>query len=149
MKTKKQYIIGVVLILFCIIGIYYFVSSKNIELPVVIEKEKIEIENNINSKSVNVSLVISGQEYHTSIKEGASVFDAMEKMQKESTENNLFSFKYTNNASLGNFITEINNKKGTPGEYWIYYVNNEKASVGVSNYILKDGDIINWSQEGI
>ena len=50
---------------------------------------------------------------------------------------------------MGSFVTGINNNKGSPGKYWIYYVNDKKASVGVSNYILKEGDIINWKQEGI
>jgi hypothetical protein len=52
-------------------------------------------------------------------------------------------------SGLGNFIDEINGIKGTKGRYWIYYINNKKASVGVSKYFVKNGDIIKWSQEGI
>ena len=50
---------------------------------------------------------------------------------------------------MGSFITEINGIKGLPGKYWIYYVNDKLASVGVSKYVLKEGDIINWKNEGI
>lgn len=66
-------------------------------------------------------------------------------LQKESD----FSFKGKEYSSLGYFVEEINRNKGTPGKYWIYYVNGKEASVGISKYILKNGDIIKWSQEGI
>jgi len=173
MKIKKQYIIIVfVLISIFIIGFSYLDLNKNREVSVIIDdqqtqnkdvlnkqsnteiliqrsevKDKIEVIENINT--IKVSLFVADKKYETNIKENSSVFEAMEKMQKESASGNIFNFKYTNNASLGNFITEINGEYGTPGKYWIYYVNDKKASVGVSNYILKEGDIIKWSQEGI
>jgi hypothetical protein len=140
MKTKKQYIItGVILLL--VFSIFFSYFYKKSLLP-----ETTPLEQN---QAIKVSLVVLDKRYETEIKMDASVFEVMKKIQRENTDSNLFDFKYIRNANLGNFITEINGNYGTPGKYWIYYVNSKKASVGVSNYILKDGDIISWSQEGI
>jgi len=168
-KNKKYIFIGFATLLILIVGLLYLNSSKEKVLPIIIENQQIQTDLNtktqveipiqkdekketpqtkpLDENNIKVSLLVVDKRYEVNIKEDSSVFDAMEKMQKENTDN-LFNFKYTHNASLGNFITEINGKYGTPGKYWIYYVNNKKASVGVSNYILKDGDIITWSQEG-
>jgi len=43
----------------------------------------------------------------------------MEKIQKESASDNLFSFKITNNASLEIYYRD-KRQYGTPGKYWIY-----------------------------
>lgn len=48
-------------------------------------------------------------------------------------------------GDLGIFITEIEGKKnGENGNYWQYFINGKYANIGVSNYILKQGDIIEW-----
>ena len=60
---------------------------------------------------------------------------------------NNFTFNYKEYSGLGIFIDEINGVKGGQGGYWIYYINNKEANVGVSNYILKDGDSVLWKQE--
>ena len=99
------------------------------------------------SNNLKVSLEVLDKVYKTEINEGSSVFDAMKEM-KDATES-LFDFKYKETPGLGNFVTEINGMKGTPGKYWIYYVNNKKATIGASQYVLKEGDIIRWNQEGL
>ena len=65
---------------------------------------------------------------------------------KEENKND-FDFEYNEYPYLGIFINGINGAVGSPGAYWIYYVNDKEASVGVSNYIINEGDIINWKQE--
>jgi len=169
MKIKKQRIfIGITIVIILIIGFLYLNNKKELSVIVPIDqnynqdkiKYKIEIPTKeilkkenlpivIDTNNIKVSLIVSDKKYETKIKEGSTVFEAMKKIEEESTSDNLFSFKYTEHSGLGSFITEINEIKGTPGKYWIYYVNNEKASVGVSKYIMKEGDIINWKQEGI
>lgn len=172
LKNKKYIIIGSLILLISIGGFSYsnlikekdssvinqvaqnqtktnLNINKKAEIPIE-EKEKKEIPQKTPDKnSIQVSLTVVDKKYETHIKENSSVFEAMENIKNESTGNNIFDFKYTNNESLGNFVTEINGQYGTPGKYWIYYVNDKKASVGVSNYILKEGDIIKWSQEGM
>jgi len=167
MKNKKKYIIlGIVLLIFFALLIFVPKKEKSVTAVLPLNQNKIEdkveavkeitvkekpIKENtslvIDSKNLKVSLEVLDKVYRTEIIEGSSVFKAMKGMKDD--PKNLFDFKYKENPGLGNFVTEINGMKGTPGKYWIYYVNNEKATIGASQYILKDGDIIRWSQEGL
>lgn len=166
---EKKIFIGITLLIVLSIGFLYLNNKKEVSVAPINQnynQDKIEpqpesqiaakplSEKNINARvsdyqTIKISLVVLDKKYETEIKEGSTVFEAMKKIEEESTSDNLFIFKYTEHSGLGSFITEINGIKGTPGKYWIYYVNNEKASVGVSKYIIKEGDIINWKQEGI
>jgi hypothetical protein len=95
--------------------------------------------------NIQVALKVLGETYKVGIENGATVYDVMN-IVKETKENN-FSFISKEYPGLGIFVDEINGIKGTPQKYWIYYVNGKEAPIGISNYILKDGDIINWKQE--
>ena len=168
MKIQKRHIIIGSLSLLMIMIIYtLFFKQKELSLLVPYEKNYTEIK--VESKTepiirekvsqpvskaqpvqgVKISLNVLDNKYITETKEGSSLFEVMEEIKKESVEGKIFDFKYKETSGLGNFITEINGNKGTPGRYWIYYVNGKLGSVGVSNYIVKEGDIINWTQEGI
>ena len=48
---------------------------------------------------------------------------------------------------MGKFIETINGVKGNGDQNWIYYVNGQKAQVGVSNYKIKPGDVVSWKYE--
>lgn len=89
-----------------------------------------------------VKLIVFDKNYEIGIKEGDSVFEAMKNLQKN--EGNNFSFNYKEYPSLGIFINQMNNIKDGNGKYWIYSINDKEASVGVSKYVLKEGDIIKW-----
>ena len=95
--------------------------------------------------SIFVSLGVLDKNYELKINEGSNVFDLMQQLQNEKKDE--FSFKYKEYLDMGVFIYEINGIEGKSGEYWIYYVNGKEASVGVSTYILKEGDSILWKQE--
>lgn len=46
------------------------------------------------------------------------------------------------------FIEAINGtENGDDGKYWQYYVNNEFAEVGCSDYFLSDNDVVEWQFE--
>jgi len=117
--------------------------------PIIKEKVSQPVPKALPVQGLKISLNVLDNKYITETKEGSSLFEVMEEIKKESVEGKIFDFKYKETSGLGNFITEINGNKGTPGRYWIYYVNGKLGSVGVSNYIVKEGDIINWTQEGI
>lgn len=52
---------------------------------------------------------------------------------------------YETYAGLGEFITQIGDKKsGANGRYWQYWVNGNYAQVGASSHIVKNDDIIEW-----
>ncbi len=94
---------------------------------------------------VRVSLFIGDQQYSADIISGGTVYDLMTTLQNKGE----FSFKSKEYAGLGQFIEEINGLANNPrqGQYWIYYINGQSADRGVSNYILKLNDIINWKYE--
>jgi hypothetical protein len=97
------------------------------------------------STNDTISLIVQNKTYTIQIKDGSTVYDAMN-IAQNMTDNN-FSFKAKEYPNLGIFIEEINGIGGRSGKYWIYYVNNKEASVGVSKYIIKSGDIITFQQE--
>lgn len=47
-------------------------------------------------------------------------------------------------SGLGFYVTKIGSLEESNGKYLIYYVNGKEASVGISSYIPKDGDVIDW-----
>jgi hypothetical protein len=52
-------------------------------------------------------------------------------------------------SGLGFFVEEINGTKNNPqtNEYWIYYINGASAQVGISQYKIKNNDLITWKYE--
>lgn len=50
---------------------------------------------------------------------------------------------------LGFFVEEINGIKNNPqtNEYWIYYINGASAQIGISQYKIKNNDLITWKYE--
>jgi len=60
-----------------------------------------------------------------------------------------FAFTSKEYAGLGHFVESINGIKNNPQEnkYWIYYINGQSAPVGISQYVLKKGDVIEWKFE--
>lgn len=142
MKKTILKIVGIALIV-SIFGNFSFSFAYTDKAPT----KKVTSNKKIKSKENFITLQVGSNEYKISYKEGESLYDAMKGFSNK--KENKFSFNSKNYPGLGNFIDEINGIKGTPGKYWIYYVNNKKVSVGASKYILKPGDTVTWKQEGI
>ena len=136
-NQKKILIVSIFFILLAIVVFGFLKFSKQNSSPQIVPKA-LSVEN------IKISLNVLDKKYETEIKEDASVFEVMKKIEEENMKDNLFNFKYEEFTGLGAFINEINGQKGGENGYWIYYVNNIEASVGVSKYILKSGDIISW-----
>lgn len=90
-----------------------------------------------------VILEIEEIKYEAKIGKEESVYDFMLELQKESKIN----FKDQNYPGMGKLIEEINGVKNSGEKNWIYYVNNKKAKIGVSNYKVKSGDVVSWKYE--
>lgn len=162
-KNNKNILIVSFSILIIIICFVYFLSYRQTTkkefqptqvtqtLPVIISP-KIEgkplsgasasLNTEVEKTEEKVILIVFEKKYEVAIKENDSVYKAMENLQKNK-ENN-FTFSYKEYPSLGIFINKINNMEGGRGKYWLYYVNGEESTIGVSEYILKGGDIIKW-----
>lgn len=170
MNIKKQRVVILIgLFLLFVISIFVFANRKK-EIQIIVPIEQNYIEEKVSpefiikdqkkdkldiildqgkSENIRLTLKVFDENYNFETKKDSTVFDAMSSLEKDITNTNPFSFKYKDNINMGSFITEINGVKGSPGKYWIYYVNDKLASVGVSKYILKEGDIISWKNEGI
>jgi len=53
-------------------------------------------------------------------------------------------FSGKNYLGLGFFVTDIGTLHSGNGKNLLYYINGKEASVGVSSYLLKNGDFIEW-----
>ncbi|MDO8592723.1 MAG: DUF4430 domain-containing protein [bacterium] len=111
-------------------------GEKKIEQPPIVSAPAEE--------KIKMAIIINGINYETEIKVGSSAYDLMNNLRQE----NKISFSGKNYAELGFFAEEINGVKNNPsGENWLYYVNGQPAQVGISNYIIKNNDIIEWKYE--
>lgn len=143
---KKKIIL--VLVLFAVlVGVLYF--NKDEKEVAVVPEQVVAKEESVSEKIKEiktvpmVTLEVLGEKYRSEVREGDTVYLIMKRLGEK--EN--FSFNYKEYPSMGVFVDEINGIKGEPGKYWIYYVNGVEASVSVSKYILKEGDVISWKQE--
>lgn len=164
MKNKNQNILIVLILIFFIIFIYFFRinlvrnrtennQENKIEEIAIIDLSKDKFEPKENKKlpleekehtdeEKIVTLIVLNKVYEIRIDENENLYETM--INLENKDKNNFSFLYKQYPSLGVFVYEINGLKAGNGKYWIYSVNGQEAIVGISNYILKDGDIINW-----
>lgn len=95
-------------------------------------------------EKIKAVMIIGGVKYEVEIKADSSVYDFMNLLKAE----NKINFSGKNYSELGFFIEEINGLKNNPvGENWFYYVNGRPAQVGISNYLIKADDIIEWKYE--
>lgn len=72
-----------------------------------------------------------------------SVFDLL---QKIAADNGLELKSQDHGGDLGIFVEAINGQESdfANDQFWQYWVNNEYAKIGASNYYLADGDVVEW-----
>ncbi len=77
------------------------------------------------------------------LKQGQSVLNLLEKI---CADNNLELEYDPPKDSLGVFITNIDGivNDGSSNKWWTYWVNNKMAMKAADQFILQDGDIIEW-----
>ncbi|HAT03228.1 MAG TPA: hypothetical protein DCS29_00415 [Candidatus Magasanikbacteria bacterium] len=94
-----------------------------------------------------VRMIVNGETYTIELKDNMTVYDLMLTLSADSKKPFLFETKEY--PGMGHFVESINDLKQNPKEdrYWIYYINGESAKVGISNYIINQGDIIEWKYE--
>ena len=139
-KNQKNILIILLLIIIFFIGAFYYRNFLKFENKIIKDDNKIET-----SKENIVTLFVLGKIYKVSVKDGDTVYDAMNML--ESNKENNFTFQFKDYPSMGIFIEGINGIKGEKNKYWIYSVNKVEASISVSKYILKNGDSILWEQK--
>lgn len=94
---------------------------------------------------IPVILEIEEIVYKIRVKPNSSVYDAMIKAQETLD----LRFDGKEFSGLGFLVEEINGMRQNSRmrKYWIYYVNDKKANVGISAYMLQKNDVILWKYE--
>ena len=90
-------------------------------------------------------LEVQDRRYESDILQNTSVYDFMVHLQ----ETQDFQFSGRDFFGIGFFVEEINHVKENTQKriYWIFYVNDQKAKVGISSYIIQPNDVILWKYE--
>ena len=96
---------------------------------------------------IKVTLIAGDKTYTASIPKDGSVYYVMTTLASSTTAH--FTFKAKEYPGMGYLIEEINGVKGANGKYWTFYVNGKSSDVGVSQYKLKNGDVIDWRYGGL
>jgi len=76
------------------------------------------------------------------VADGQNVFEVLNKVVSE----NDIVLEYKDYGDMGVFIESIDKIANDfkTNRFWQYWVNNEYANVGASNYLLKGGDMVEW-----
>jgi len=145
MQKKYKKIIFLILIIFLIFCIFAFFHVKKISIDSFVTiKNTTENKNQIPiGKEIPTTLEINNTKYKKKINSKITVYEFMKKIENDGKIN----FKEKNYIGMGRFIEEINGIRMTKEKYWIYYVNNKKANIGISNYKINPGDKISWKYE--
>ncbi len=148
MYKKENIKLGILVLTFCLffvmlcVTLYsYFVESSS----VVFDNKEYLIANPSNTefKITKTVVEIENQRYESEITGETNVYDLMDQLRKEGK----ISFTEKNYTGMGKFIDSINGKNRDKKHNWIFYVNNEKSGMGVSNYQIKNGDVVSWKYE--
>jgi hypothetical protein len=90
--------------------------------------------------SKKATLTFADQTIEFSISNNTTVYDAMNSLVSEGK----ISFEGREYPSLGYFVTSIGSLESGNGKNLMYYINGKEASLGVSSYVVQEGDIIEW-----
>ena len=124
------------------------VSNKMIS-PISVKKDgvinKIEIEKETISlkNTENITIILGEEIINLSVPQNTLFYDALVQAKNQGQ----IAFDGKNYPGLGFFITDIGTLHAGGGKNLLYYINGKEATVGVSSYTLKDGDIIKWKLE--
>jgi len=93
--------------------------------------------------AISAALKVGDVVFNLATRDGATLYDVMENERRAGT----LSFSGREYPGLGFFVTEIGSFREGNGKYLVYYVNGEQASVGISSYVVREGDVIEWRLE--
>ena len=106
-------------------------AQKNIEQKILPKEAK---------QTETITLVAGSSTASLFFAPGQTLYEAL-RMEENSKA---ISFDGKEYPGLGFLVTDIGALHQGSGKYLIYSINGIEASVGVSSYILKDGDVVSW-----
>jgi len=143
-KIKKLILIFF-LVLICLVLIYIYKAPKEPISPPVspISSSPLSVKQENVAKNQNtVTLLVNNTKYESVIQNQITIYELMLQLKNEGKMN----FQEKTYTGMGKFIEEINGLKNRE-KNWIYYVNDKKAQIGISNYQIKPGDVVSWKYE--
>jgi hypothetical protein len=154
MKKKVIYIIILVIFFLLLASIFTGIETKKVQLGTplslfgnvkspLLQKAIIPEKVSEVTDGRQTNFIVGSVSYPVSTAVGGNIYEVMNTLS--STTAFRFTAKYY--QGLGYFIEEINGIKNKDGYYWTLYVNEVYSTVGVSDYILKEGDQIEWKLE--
>lgn len=90
-----------------------------------------------------IALTVDGVTYKTQATSTQTILEVMRTLEKTTD----FSFKGTDFAGMGFFVSEVNHKKSADGYYWMLYLNMLATEKGASQVYVTPGDKILWRYE--
>lgn len=138
-KDIKIIIIGSITIFGLLLTFSIMKKSVSISDP-SLKKSEISTESIPVKNIISITIIAGDKTLHIASYAGTSLYDAL----ISAKANKQIEFSGKNYSGLGFFVTNINNLRNGNGKNLFYYINNKEASVGVSSYLLKDGDTIEW-----
>ena len=139
-QLSASLILGVILVL----AVVLFGGPKNQEsLPLNSDLKEGEVAQVL----IETELLVDGSSSYVSVEPGSSALDLMNMVAEETDE---FSFE-GKESEFGVFVETINGLSNDTGEsrYWSLYVNDKLSVVGAADYIINDGDLIEWRYEQV
>lgn len=117
----------------------------NSEIKTQTVKPTIEKTQNIKTEENNLHFTLLAGNINTQLlfSPNSFLYDALVKERDAGK----ITFSGKNYPGLGFFVTDIGTLHAGSGKYLLYYINGKEATVGISSYTLKDGDIIEWKLE--
>lgn len=102
------------------------------------KKKQIEVTLNIQGPGISLKKPLS-------VESESTVYEVLKKASHQFD----FSLKISQHTSLGAFVEGIAGTTNKPGSdlYWLYYLNGQFASKGVSSQVVSNGDVIKWIYE--
>jgi Domain of unknown function (DUF4430) len=113
-------------------------SEPKVETPKVNTVQRASTSDQVVFPKARIS--IFGEDLEVAITDKMTVYDAMNVLKEEGK----ITFEGKNYPGLGFFVTKINSLESGDGKNLMYDINGVEASVGISTYEIKEGDIIEW-----
>lgn len=159
LKNKITILLSlIVIIIFTIFFITYIEDNNNqekistIAIPIneIKETKKITTDKTettskplLLNNTQNITIIAGEEKIKLSATADTLLYNALIQAKNDG----IFKFSGKNYPGLGFFVTEIGTLQAGDGKNLFYYINGKKATVGVSSYLLKDNDVIEWKLE--
>lgn len=155
MKKKFRYIILIGYLLIAVILIYLSLNHDQKKIEVNnLNNSVLESQKNVTSNKVikselvskpsvvkiSAKIIIDKLILQPKFEPGKSLYDILI-MEKE---NDKLNFVGKNFSGMGFFVSSIGDLKEADNKHLIYFVNGKSPNIGISNYILKDKDVVEW-----